>query len=109
MLGIGTEAAVFLYAGLTGMTAVYAYCVLVCIRKVIPHSSLAVGAEDFIFWILLSIYLFQQIYAAAYGSIRWFFVLGAVCGAVFGSFVAGGAKKLYLKFTKKLEKFRKNR
>ena len=38
ILGIGTEAGVFLYAGLSGMTAVFAYGVLSCLRKQIGRA-----------------------------------------------------------------------
>lgn len=109
MLGIGTEAAVFLYACMTGVTAVYAYHVLTYIRKIIRHSNLAVGVEDFVYWLLLSGYLFRQMYEAVYGNIRWFFVLGTICGALTGYALEMAAKKIYVKFKKKLEKFRKTR
>ena len=46
MSGIGTEAAVFLYAGLSGMTVFFAYRILGCIRKILPYSSAAVRTED---------------------------------------------------------------
>ena len=39
MPGIGTEAAVFLYAGLSGMTVFFAYRILGCIRKIGGRSG----------------------------------------------------------------------
>ena len=59
ILGIGVEAGVFLYAGLTGMTVWFFYGILICLRKIIPHTSLFVGVEDFLFWIGTSIYIFR--------------------------------------------------
>ena len=81
ILGIGTEAGVFLYAGLSGMTVMFAYGILSCLRKLIPHSLRIVGAEDLIFWVAASAYIFNRMYETTFGSIRWFFMLGLVSGA----------------------------
>lgn len=109
ILGIGVEAGVFLYAGLTGMTVLFSYGILVCLRKLIPHSSAAVGAEDFFFWIGASIYIFRKMYDTTYGNIRWFFVLGVVCGAAAGWLTRRAVKGICAKVKKGLEKYRKNR
>lgn len=81
ILGIGTEAGVFLYAGLSGMTVMFAYGILSCLRRLIPHSLRMVGAEDLFFWIAASAYIFNGMYETTYGSIRWFFLLGLGSGA----------------------------
>ena len=109
MPGIGTEAAVFLYAGLSGMTVFFAYRILGCIRKILPHSSAAVGAEDILFWMGTSAYLFYCMYVTTYGSIRWFFVLGVVCGVFAAYFLTSLAGKLCVKSKKKLEKSEEKR
>lgn len=84
ILGIGTEAGVFLYAGLSGMTVMFAYEVLSCIRKLLPHSPWIVGVEDLIFWMAASAYIFSRMYETTFGSIRWFFLLGLAAGAAAG-------------------------
>ncbi len=109
MSGISTEAAVFFYAGLSGMTVLSAYGILVCIRRIIPHSAAAVNIEDLIFCVGTSGYLFRQMYATTYGSVRWYFILGVVCGGLLEYFVIFSVKKLYVKSRKKLEKSKKNR
>ncbi len=109
MLGIGAEAAIFLYAVLSGMTVLCAYRIMTCVREIIPHNTWAVGAEDFFFWLLISGYLFRQMYVTTYGSIRWFFVLGVVCGIIAAEFVIKLVKKICVNAKKSLEKFRKNR
>lgn len=81
ILGIGTEAGIFLYAGLSGMTVMFAYEILSCIRKLIPHSPRIVGVEDLVFWIAASAYIFSKMYETTFGSIRWFFLLGLAAGA----------------------------
>ena len=109
MLGIGTEAEIFLYAGLSGAVVFLAYGILVCIRKIVPHGNLAVGLEDLIFWLIVSGYLFRQMYETTYGRIRWFFALGVVCGALLTYFAGILAKKIFARAKKILEKFKKNR
>ena len=109
MSGIGTETAIFFYACLSGMTVYFSYRILSSIREIIPHSNLAVGVEDFIFWLGMSGYLFYQMYVTTYGSIRWFFVLGVVCGALLAYCAAALLKKIYLKAKKKLEEVRETR
>ena len=52
--GIGAEAGIFLYAALAGVEAAAAYHVLVCFRKLVPHSGWAVSLEDFIYWLAAS-------------------------------------------------------
>ena len=76
--GIGAEAGIFLYAALAGVEAAAAYHVLVCFRKLVPHSGWAVSLEDFIYWLAASIYIFRKMYDTTYGSIRWFCVWDAV-------------------------------
>lgn len=109
MLGIGTEAGIFLYAGLSGAVVFLAYGVLVCFRKIVPHRNLAAGLEDLAFWFIVSGYLFRQMYETTYGSIRWFFVLGVVCGALLAYAAGIPAKKMFAIVKKILEKFKKNR
>lgn len=109
MIGIGKEALIFLYAGLGGMEVLFAYYILICLRHIIKHSGAAVGAEDIFFWLGAGGFIFKQMYDTTYGSVRWFFILGIVCGAAagFGMIRLGG--KINIKFQKKLEKYRKNR
>lgn len=109
MLGIGTEAGIFLYAGQSGAVVFLAYGVLVCFRKIVPHRNLAAGLEDLAFWLIVSGYLFRQMYETTYGSIRWFFVLGVVCGALLAYAAGILAKKMFAIVKKILEKFKKNR
>ncbi len=109
IFGIGNEAGIFLYAVLTGVTALAAYGILICLRRIIPHSMAAVGVEDMVFWIGASIYVFRRMYDTTYGSIRWFFVLGVVCGALLGHVSARLLRKVVKKTEKSLEKNRKSR
>ena len=51
MIGIGSEALIFLYAVLGGMAVFSAYCVLICFRRIIKHGRALTGLEDILFWI----------------------------------------------------------
>ena len=102
ILGIGREAGVFLYAALSGLSVWAAYGILICFRKI-------VSLEDIVFWIGASVYIFRKMYDATYGTVRWFFVLGALCGAGAGALIFRLAGKILVKVKKKLEKYRKTR
>ena len=77
MPGIETEAVIFVYAVLSGVVMFSCYQMLRLFRKLIRHRGCVVGAEDLIYWIGISMYIFRQMYYTTYGSIRWYFVLGA--------------------------------
>lgn len=109
MLGIGKEVMIFLYAGLSGIVVLFSYQILRLLRRLIGHHIIVVNLEDFIYWIGVSIYLFRQMYMTTYGSIRWFFILGVVCGIILANLVLSLAKKMYGNVKKNLEKKRKNR
>lgn len=81
IMGIGMESGIFLYAVLTGISVLCAYGILMVLRKLIRHSPVVTGIEDMVFWIGVSIYLFRKMYETTYGNIRWFFILGLLCGA----------------------------
>ena len=108
MLGIGKEAIIFLYAGLSGIVILFSYQILRLFRRLIGHHIVAVNLEDVIYWLGVSAYLFRQMYMTTYGSIRWFFILGVVCGIIFSNLILSLAKKMYRKVKKSLEKKGKN-
>lgn len=109
MFGIGKEAAIFLYAALSGSVLYFSYQILYWIRKLIPHASWLVNIEDLLFWLGVSIYLFRQMYHTTYGEIRWFFVVGVIGGSVLASQIFKLPGKIRRKSQKHLEKHNKNR
>ena len=85
------------------------YEILISLRKMIIHNNLVKGIEDLFYWIFMSAYIFSQIYATTYGSIRWYFLLGLVFGvAVIQKLISSG-EKIHKKTRKNLEIIRKNR
>ncbi len=109
MLGIGKEAVIFLYAGLSGIVILFSYQILRLLRRFISHHIFVINLEDLLYWIGVSAYLFRQMYRTTYGSIRWFFILGIVCGIALANFILSLAKKIYGKIKKSLEKKGKSR
>ena len=108
MLGIGKEAVIFVYAGLSGIVTFSCYQILLLLRKLVPHSAAAVSTEDFFYWIGISAYLFRQMYHTTYGSVRWFFILGIVVGNFLAFFCKILLKKTLAKWKNNLEKRKKN-
>ena len=109
MLGIEKEAMIFLYACLTGIVLFFTYQIVYWFRKIVPHSMLMIYIEDILFWVSASVYLYRQMYQAAFGNIRWFFVLGVISGALLSYGLIRIPGKIKMKYRKCLEKKRKNR
>ena len=109
MYGIEVEGLSFLEAVLTGMTVCSVYTCLRALRRIIRHTPAAIAAEDLFFWLATAFYMFVQIHHTTSGSIRWYFILGVVLGAIFASVFFGWMKKLHKKiYTRSHKDFTKN-
>lgn len=87
MPGIREEMVVFLVAVVSGAVVRLTYQCIRCFRRIVAHRLAAIGAEDMIFWMGSAVYMFVQIYHTSDGSVRWYFVLGIVLGAVVSSII----------------------
>lgn len=109
MYGIEAESLSLLEAVLTGMTVCSVYTCLRALRRIIRHTPAAIAAEDLFFWLGTAFYMFVQIHHTTSGSIRWYFILGVVLGAIFASVFFGWMKKLHKKiYTRSHKDFTKN-
>ena len=97
MPGIREEFIVFVLAVLSGAIVRLVSKCISSFREIVRHSLVAIGAEDFLFWLGSALYLFVQIYHTSDGSIRWYFVLGVVLGAVLAAFLIRQAEKIHKK------------
>ena len=105
MLNIKKELLVFFCACLTGVNVRAGYEILIFLRKMIIHNNLVKGIEDLFYWIFMSAYIFSQIYATMYGSIRWYFLLGLVFGvAIIQKLISSGEKIQTLKLLEKTDR-----
>ncbi len=102
MEGIGKEMTVFLQALLAGNVVFWVYQLLRIFRKLIKHTIFFVSVEDFFFWIGIGFYLFVQVFNTSDGSLRWYFILGVVFGAILPLFLTEKWKKRRRKKGKKL-------
>lgn len=104
MLGLEKEIGIFVHAVISGMIVYGSYTVIRIIRRVIRHNIWIVSAEDFLFWMATSFYLFIQMYETSSGSIRWFFVLGVASGMVGAALLSFGLGKMWKKIKKSVDK-----
>ena len=107
MPDIREELIIFLTALVTGVILRLMYRCICCFRQIIKHNYFAIGVEDLVFWVGCALYVFVQIYYTSDGSIRWYFVLGVVVGAVFMTFFLNFLEKMHKKiYVYKKKEFR---
>lgn len=94
---IQVEIMIFFSAVLSGAVLRAVYRGIGCVREWIPHRAAVIELEDLLYWLAAALYLFVQIYHTSNGSIRWYFILGVVVGAVFTSFLFRWMKKIHKK------------
>lgn len=67
---------------LWGVVLMFAYDFLEVFRRKVRHGWLLRLAEDWLFWAVASIFVFQMIFALNNGIIRSFFIVSFVAGMV---------------------------
>ncbi len=65
---------------LTGVFLLVIYDGLRILRRAIPHRKGVVNAEDFLYWLAVTFFVFSLLYRENDGGIRWFAVFGIFCG-----------------------------
>ena len=65
---------------LTGAGILASYDVLRLLRHIIPHAKWAIDGEDVLFWICCFPVLFHLLYYQNTENMRFYEVLGAICG-----------------------------
>ena len=68
------------YSFLSGVLILILYDILRIFRRVIIHSTGAIGFEDFLYWMLVTFLIFTMMFRENNGAIRWFSVLGIFLG-----------------------------
>ncbi len=68
------------YAVLWGIKLAVFYDVFLILRNVIRHKNFFVYAEDFIYWLLCALFVFEHLYEIGDGYIRWYVALGVGIG-----------------------------
>lgn len=65
-----------LYGGIIGIS----YDLIRIVRRVVSHSQLLVGLEDFFFWMIAGLVVFNYIFNVNSGSMRGFIFIGLSLG-----------------------------
>lgn len=107
MLGLEKEIGIFVRAIVSGMLVYGGYTLIRILRRWIRHNLWMISAEDFLFWVATSFYLFIQIYDTSSGSVRWFFVLGVGVGMVLSAVITSLLGKMGKKIKKSVDKIKK--
>lgn len=103
ILGIKKEIFTFLQAILTGNIICLVYNALRVFRRILKHPLFWVSCEDIIFWIWAGFFLFARIHKTSSGSIRWYFVVGALLGSFLTHVLIRKIVKKYIAKTNKKE------
>lgn len=79
---IGHEALLFGISLLAGAGLFLLYDILRIIRRILPHGTVAVGIEDFFYWLVCTGVVFVMLYRENDGMVRGFALLGMAVGTV---------------------------
>lgn len=109
MVGISEELYILLSAVWTGCVVWSIYTLIRMVRKMIKHKDWIVSAEDFLFWIFASVFVFHQMFLVVNGTIRWYFFIGLVVGGWSVHTIWYMCEKVLRKIKKTLKNKHKNR
>ena len=82
MININHEIYTFLCAVWIGCIVWGGYTVLRVLRKIIPHKTIWITIEDFVFWILSSLYIFMAVVRISEGVFRWYVLAAMLLGVI---------------------------
>lgn len=74
------EADILLKAFATGVILIFVYDLLRIIRRLIPHGTVWIAVEDFLFWAGSALTIFAMLYRENDGYLRGFSIGGVVLG-----------------------------
>ena len=93
------ELLMFCHSLFTGILLLVIYDVLRILRKVFPHRSCFVSAEDLIYWMGSGILIFMEMYRQNQGIVRTYIFAGTLVGMVVYHFTVSS---LFVRFTAKI-------
>ena len=70
----------FLFSLLYGILLMVCYDFFGVFRHFVRHGKIAIWVEDWLFWCVAAVIVFQMIFALNYGMIRFFFVGSLILG-----------------------------
>lgn len=69
-----------LYSLLMGITMTFVYDIFRILRRVWNHNQFLISLEDILFWMVTAVSVFYLMHTQSNGTLRWFAILGALCG-----------------------------
>lgn len=75
------ETILFFQSVCIGALLLLFYDLLLAFRKAVPHASAWTAAEDLLYWLFTSVFVFSFIYRTNQGILRSFLLLGLLLGA----------------------------
>ncbi len=109
MMPISEELYILFVAFWLGIVACGVYCGLKIVRILIKHNKRLIDIEDYVYWVGITWFLFQQIQLVCRGAIRWYFVMGIICGVAIMNVLWKSIERIILRIKKKIiEKVKKN-
>ena len=82
------------------------YDLIRSIRNTWRHKKILIAAEDFVFWIAISIFLFTRVYIWNNGILRWYFFAGLLLGMLlYAAVISFRVVKFVSFFLKRLKMF----
>lgn len=76
------EAELAVHSFLLGIILMVSYDLLRLFRLLIPHHVLAVGAEDFLYWLYCAVLTFLLLFYANSGELRGYVIAGVFLGMI---------------------------
>lgn len=74
------ENLLILHAFIYGAAFSFLYDCIRCVRRLFPHGSFEVAAENFLFWAYCSVKVFRLLHREGNGLLRWYAILVAAIG-----------------------------
>ena len=76
------EAELAVHSFLLGLILMVSYDLLRLLRLLIPHNALAIGIEDFIYWIYCALMTFWLLFLENSGVLRAYVIIGVFIGMI---------------------------
>ena len=105
MVEIAEELYIFFYAVWTGCVVYSVYFCIGIVRKMWKHKLWVISIEDYMFWILSTIYIFYNILEVSNGVLRWYFFVGLAFGVASMYMIWCNVMKIVKKVRNKIKKY----
>lgn len=82
ILEVNAQLQLFLSTVLIGVVVGFFFDMFKIFRHTFPHKNIFVQIEDLLFWIVVTVFVFQFMFLNNCGEIPFFSILGIVLGAI---------------------------